>query len=353
MRRASWYVVFLALCVLAVWQCVPAQAASRTVDSTATGIGAGEDEALADALAKAVAQVNGTRSSMRVNTGQLVVEGRSESTAEGKTSSESASISARATPNAHLSSAGSVASYAIVLSKQRADGKFEVTVNAKVRQSYSLAYHAPGSASGKMRIAVARTRSDQPVYEFFGTVSGDAMGDELDSATEFALLRAATFSVLDRKTLAISFQELGLIGSDLSNEQEKAKLRNFRGADVILLPTVHSAEHSEATSTLQITGQVSRTIKTSMDVEMRAIVPATSEVLFSRHYTIMAADSRDEALSRIASLAVSDLSTQISGQYVPVEPSAPTDAGAARDPADGQMPAAPKSEQGIRLPADR
>jgi len=54
-----------------------ASAGTKLIETTATGVGRDDNEALADALANAVAQVNGTQSSMSVNSGSAVLEAQS------------------------------------------------------------------------------------------------------------------------------------------------------------------------------------------------------------------------------------------------------------------------------------
>jgi len=186
-----------------------------------------------------------------------VIESHAETTtADGKTEKSAASIAAHTTADARMSSGGSVASYEVVSTKKRDDGKYEVTVKAKVSQHVAATYNAPGhgTSSSSTRVAVIPPHADKSEFDFFGDVSGEEISSELGAATESALLRAPTFSILDRETLQVSLQELGLVGSSLTNEDEKAKLRKIRGADVLVLGTIHDAQHFENNTANQYTG---------------------------------------------------------------------------------------------------
>jgi hypothetical protein len=362
-----------ALAALLMFLAGSAFAGTRNVDSTATGIGGDENEALADALAKAVAQVNGTKSSMSVSTGKAVVEGYGLRTQDGSSESSSkddstfgstktttgkqnskdsvyGKVSAGTTADARMSSTGSVVSYQITSTKQRPDGRYEVTVNAKVKQHFAETYNAPGS--GKRRIAVVQPSCDKSQYDFDGVVSGSQLCADLWSELEEGLLSTGTFSLLDRKTLDVSLSELNLVASDLTNATEKAKLRNIRGTDLILISKVRAAERYTNESRNQATGQIRRSTTTNLDVEMRGVVPATGEILFFKRYALADANSRAQALAQIAEFATSDIAVALGVGKAKRARLVSVDATPARPQTEEPPPPAPPS-QGVKLPFDR
>lgn len=326
-------------------------AGTRLVETTATGVGRDDNEALADALANAVAQVNGTQSSLSVHTGSAVLEGQAKSVKDGKVETLDASVTARNTPDVHMKAAGSVASYEKIGSKTRGDGKIEVTVKAKVEQSYKEVYHynVSGSAAGRKRIAVLRPNSDAVSYDFFGPSSSDDICDQLWTAIESGALQSGSVSVLDRKTLGESLDELNLVASDLTNAQEKAKLKLIRGADLIVMPTLHRAEHAVVTQVNPMSGVASRYDNTLLDVEVRAVVSATGEILMDKHYVLRSAMDREAAFQQVASDAGQDIAAVVQGR-------APSASGHAAPPpavVPVYAPApAPQPQQPFKLPGD-
>jgi hypothetical protein len=80
MRMAGWW----AMLVVVLLAC-SGLAFSREIEATVTGTGEDESSALANALAKAVAQVNGVNSSMSVSTGKVEVTGRGSETIRTRT----------------------------------------------------------------------------------------------------------------------------------------------------------------------------------------------------------------------------------------------------------------------------
>jgi len=155
-------------------------------------------------------------------------------------------------------------------------------------------------------------------------------------------------SVLDRATLSASLAELGLVRSTLTGETEKAKLRQFRGADLLVLSNVSEADSFDTSHVVASTGQVRRSFSMSFNVDIRAIVPATGELLVSERYSIYDAGSREHAITMAAEYAAIDIIRVLTGKtpaldpgrYAIDEPELPVD------------PTGPR-RRGVSLPGDK
>lgn len=323
-------------------------AGTKTVSVLATGSGPTEEEATAAALAKAVSQVNGTVSSTSVATGKVVVEGKGKKVDNGKVTTVEVGSSVGVTPNIEMRSSGRVSRYDVQSSTKAADGRYTVTVTAYFEKYVADVYNAPGSKSGKMRLAVfPPSYSGTPGDAELTGNDADAASKQLRNALERAFINGQTYAVLDRQTLGHSLAELGLIGGMQTASAEKAKLRSFRGADIILLPRIGFAENPSASRGNHITGQARRP-NSDVTVEIRAIVPATSEVIFSRLYQLHDSVDSEYAMDQLASMAATDLTLQLTGKQ-PADSSTGTVHLRAQD-APRPLPA-PETE-GTRLPFD-
>jgi hypothetical protein len=307
------YALVLLSCILGVQMALAAE-----IETTAVGSGADENAALADALAKAVAQVNGVRSSMNVSTGKAQVSEKS-SISDGKTRVESQStLEAGQTADARMSAQGSVSRYEILSTENAPDGRVKVTVKAFVTRYVAPTYNAPGSSTGRKRIAVFPAVAVDYRYDFFGPVEGAELSAELTGHVESAILATGRVSVLDRSTLSASLAELGLIGSSLTNANEKAKLRQLRGTDLIALATVREARHEVRNWEIASTGQRRSAVDMAFAVELRAVVPATGELLLVRKFVINDAFSRSDALQQASEQLAFEVVRALTGSAPPL-----------------------------------
>lgn len=322
--------VMVLLCVLAAGH---AYAAVREVESQATGYGPSEPEALGDALARAVTQVTG--GSAQMSTG--VTRSRLEASTSGTWGTQAAKVSTETTRSADFQGGGPITRYRVVSTRQLGDQRFEVKVVAVIQQ-----YEAPSKGAARDRIAVLPVRGEPGMIEAVGTVETAEFADALGRALENRLLATGHFQVLDRASLGVSVSELTLIASDLTGAEDKARLKNLHGADYLLIPTLIVSGHGGGRIN-PATGQ--RESKPGdARIDLRVVVPATSEVVFSGQTPIRSRGyrDRDALVSAVASAAISDLDLSISGN-TRLEPGvAPVDAAS-----EG-----PRDERGVRLPFD-
>lgn len=343
MKLRPW----LALCALAMLVLATAVVA-KEIETTATGTGADENAALADALAKAVSQVNGVRSSMDVSTGKLEMSGSASTTsAEGTTQSQ-ARVEVGRTADARMRSQGTVSRYEVLNTETLPDGRVRMTVKAFIHRHEAPVYKAPGSAVARQRVAVFPANTSDTSYDFFGFMDGEEMASRLAAAIESSIMDTGQVALLDRRSLGASLVELGLVGSSLTNAGEKAKLRQFRGADIVVLTTVHEAYHRVHAWQLKSTGQHRSSVEMGLEVELRAVVPATGELLVSKRLRVDDAMGREDALGQVAAMAAYDVVRALTG----TAPALPARRAPVREVERAPSPDTPR-RSGIRLPGDR
>lgn len=342
----------------AILACGIAHAGVKTSSVVTTGIGPTEEEATASALAKAVSQVNGVSSSTSVSTGKSTIEAHGKKVDDGKTTTVDLSAAAGRTPDVRMRSSGKVSRYDVQSSTKLTDGTYKVVVKAYFDKHFQDAYKAPTAGSGKTRIAVfpPEVQASQGL--------GGSVGNDVRDALERSLIERSEFSVLDRQTLDSSLDELGLIGSSYSSAAEKTKLHNIRGADIILLPRVRVTRVDVSQPGSQMTGQASR-YSTTTTIDIRAVVPATSEILFARVYPVQNQALTSDVLDQVTSQVAEEVAVQTGAarrgksSRKTYSPNAAYDQQSSNQAlpysnnAGSQDGAAPQSEQGVKLPFDR
>lgn len=317
------------------------------IPTTAVGTGADENAALADALAKAVAQVNGVRSSMNVSTGKATIT-ESASMTDGKKRIESTStLEAGRTADARLSAQGSVTRYEILSTENTPNG-VKVTVRAFVHRYVAPTYNAPGSNTGRKRIAVFPATAQDRGYDFFGRVGASELASDLTGELESAIMATGRVSLLDRSTLSASLAELGLVGSSLTGAAEKAKLRQLRGTDLIVLANIREARQEVHQWEIGSTGQRRAAMDMALTVEVRAVVPATGELLVVRKASVSDAFGRADALRAVSDQLAHDVVRALTGSAPPVPERRASQAREEHAP----PPRGPR-RSGVSLPQDR
>lgn len=305
-----------------------ASAKTEEVATKATGTGRTETEALGNALARAVSQVNGGNASIstrttRTETNLDIVTDEGAST-HRKYESE--------TSPADFTASGAVARYEVLSSKKKGDKEYEVTVKAWINK-----YVAKSKREKLDRLAVASVRHPGIALKYLDAEDSARVAELLYNGLEYSLVRTGNFQILDRLVLNQSLKELNLVGSDLSAPEEKAKLRSMRGADYLLTSRV---EITEAGKVNPATGQAA---KPKMFFEVRMVSPATSEVLFINRTPIESRgySKAEPALNALAERVVAELDVEINGKTKLKPADAPEEDTTARD------------DSGVKLPFDK
>lgn len=324
-------------------------AQGKDIETVAIGIGSDENVALADALAKAVAQVNGVRSSLEISTGKIEAIGNVTATdAKGGTTSEQTKAQVGTTPDARMRAQGSVSRYEVLSSEELADGRVKLSVRAFVARHIAPTYQAPGSSANRQRIAVFPVAAHQPFYDFFDQADGDELATAMADQLESSIMNTGKVSLLDRRTLATSLVELGLVGSSLTSASEKAKLRQFRGSDLIVIATIQEARYEVRSWQVKSTGQRKSEVDMKLEVDVRAVVPATGELLLTKRLSIHDAGSRSDAFRQVGDMAAFEVVRALTGSA----PELPSHRPITRAEEAEAEPQGPR-RSGVRLPGDR
>lgn len=305
-----------------------ASAKTEEVATKATGTGRTETEALGNALARAVAQVNGGNASIstrttRTETNLDIVTDEGAST-HRKHESE--------TSPADFTASGAVARYEVLSSRKKGDKEYEVTVRAWVNK-----YVAKSKRDKLDRMALAPVYHTGVPLKFLDAEDSARLAVLLHKGMERALLRTGNFQLLDRLVLDQSLKELNLIGSNLSAPEEQAKLKSIRGADYLLTSSI------EATEVGRVNPATGQAAKPKLAFEVRVVSPATSEVLFlSREPLLTAGYSKAEpALEAMAERVVAGLDVELNGKTKLKPADAPSE------------DSTPRDDSGVKLPFDR
>lgn len=312
-----------------------ATAGNSVVSVEAQGSGKTEREATDEALARAAGKVNGANVDVDSKTVRAGYSANATSTWGGQSS---VNANAELSRSAGYQAQGQIKGYK-VLSSQKIDGGYRVRVKADV-----LRYDVPAENNALQRMAIFPVRYRPGTYPFYGGISGAELARQMGTELESKILSSRQFSLLDRNTLGASLAELGLIDSDLTSPEEKAKLQRFKGADYILVATIREAADRYDERVNPATGQLMGEFR--FELETRVIVPATGELRASNVYRIKKQRDRDAAMEVMGTKAASGLVDEIfPGRGASVR--------AAVLDYDEPEPDTPRDTSGVRLPFDR
>jgi curli biogenesis system outer membrane secretion channel CsgG len=262
----------LVLCLLLLATTAAAAHAAET-EVTVDGYGITPQEAVANALAEAVKQVNGStvdaRQFMKSSATQVVQD-------DGKEQTQDLQLSAQLAEEIDVRGSGLVGGYD-VLSNRPSERGFTANVSVRV-----LRYDAPGVKSAdRRRLAVIPRASLRPRYNVHSQVSGDELTDRYVSALEAALVQSRRFAVLDRAESATLDEERARWRSSDAPLQEQVKLGQSLGVDYLMFTRVLDAKAGVTTQHVQLTDEYIRHSYADIKVEIRVLLAATGEVKFA------------------------------------------------------------------------
>lgn len=331
----------IAAALMAAFTAPAAIAGMTKVPAEATGHGKTVNEATADALAKAAAQVNGANVSLD---GSTVRSEESIDYRDNRGNKAQLDSTTTVSASANLQTQGQIASYKVLSEKKNGD-HYAVKVKAEV-----FKYESPMGGENKERLALLPVRSLHGTYDLFGLIGGVQLSHELGFELESVLTGTRQYSILDRAMLETSIAELGLIGSDLTGPKEKARLQQIKGADFLVTSTIREAGVPSDKKYNAATGQLSTKFK--FVVQMRTIVPATGEVASTDILEVEKAKDRKAAITAMAELMADTLSTRLNGAPVRGKERAVVSSGSSTS-SSSVLEDLPHDDTGIRLPFDR
>ncbi len=302
----------------------------KQVESTATGYGASEQEALGDALARAASQINGGSASMSTRVDR--VEGQATVQSNDGTKRD-ATYKAKASSSPDFTASGQIARYEVLSTSKKGPEEYAVQVKAWVNK-----YEAPSKTGNQDRVAVLPVRTTTGVLDFYrDSITAVALADLIGRSLERTLIETGHFQVLDRVSLGDSVMELTLLSSDLTGPDEKAKLKNVRGADYLVLSTLDVTQEGKRNPA---TGQKKAA---AIELDVRIVVPATSEVAHSVRVPVKTSGyaNKEAAIAAATAEVVGAFDAKTNGST-----------SVARTPPAEAPPETPRNDAGVKLPYD-
>ncbi|MFT7668103.1 MAG: curli biogenesis system outer membrane secretion channel CsgG [Planctomycetota bacterium] len=240
---------------------------------TVAGRGTNESNAIKDALAEAVIQVNGTKVEADTEVSRVIHDCLLGITQNFTTNSTDAD-------HVRTVSGGFVLNYEVLESNTP---EIPRVVKVKVNVlKFDPKNPRPGSAktmvAGRFDFAMGALKMDGK------SAGAAALLDTLRSDLETALVKSRKFIVLTRNDLGPLMNELEFIAGKWVGEKEKGKLRNQYGADYLVsgrvqLLSVHTGEH-----TVKLTGHVNRTKTAQIIMTMSLYNVASGQIEWSEEY---------------------------------------------------------------------
>jgi curli biogenesis system outer membrane secretion channel CsgG len=261
------------LCSLLVLATTVAGAGAAETEVTVDGYGGTPPEAVANALAEAVKQVNGStvdaRQFLKSSATQVIQD-------DGKQQTANLDVSAQIAEEIDVRGSGLVGGYDVISNRPSERG-YTASVHVRV-----LRYEAPGvNSADRRRLAVIPRASLQPSYSVHARVSGDELTDRYVSALEAALVQSRRFAVLDRAENAALDEERARWRSSDAPLQEQVKLGQSLGVDYLMFTRILDAKAGVNTQHIQLTDEYISHSYADIKVEIRVLMAATGEVKFA------------------------------------------------------------------------
>lgn len=259
------------LVVVLVLLQVPASAASKTIERTASGTGMTRAEAIADALAEASKQMFGAT----INVNEL----RSQVTVE-TTDNEGDTFAASTTGNRQISvqtPTGLLESYEVISASQNPNsGAWEVQVQAR-----GLLYESRtgGASANRVRIAVIPFRSLASDYAYLNRrIDPATIIGRLTQSLIAQLSQSRKFAVLDRQYVEEIMGEKAHLAQGDVPLVEQLRLGQELGADFLIVGTLTEFALQQESTLIALTGEQTLRTNARLIFEYRIIDVATREI---------------------------------------------------------------------------
>lgn len=254
----------------------------RTVNAQATGID--REQAIFNALGDAVRQVRGAQISASRQV-QSALSRMSVRTADGREASVEIQKGSRSKTN--VSAEGLISGYR-VLSVTDASGGGQL---AQLEVDVPV-YKTPGNPDdGRWRMAVYPVWPARPFYEVNNRrLSREEVSDRMTQAITEALVQSRRFAMLARdKERAVISERARMKGKDIP-VSEKAMLGNELGAEYLVAAQVTDLTLTKQTEVSSLTGERLTSHRGALVLEVRVVVPATGEIVWTQTLNLASND---------------------------------------------------------------
>lgn len=282
---------------------------TKTDVQTVTGEGEGgsREEAVANAIAEAISQLNGVTLSKRKISETLVID----STAGNSMLEDRFSVQMDSITRGRLNSyrVENVSEY---------DGIYTATITA-TKVTTKTVYKEPGlKSSSRRKIAVLPFYTDKYGFETFeGNINSSEITRSFTQAVVSGITQSRRFVVLDRENEQAYDQEARVVLSSSADPKQAVRLGKKLGADYLLVGNVVEFSALYASETGSLTGQTSFKLKVAGSVQYRLLMMSTQQVKWSNttHFDVVV-PHRDTNLQILLSEGLEQASLQIVNELI-------------------------------------
>jgi len=242
------------------------------------GRGRNRDEAVKNALYRAVEQVRG----VRVDSSNYEFGFRSSGVGvgddgPGRRRIEFDSVDVATDGTVYTTEIGGlIRSYNVLDEKQIDQDTYEVTLQVAVYD-----YGARGQ-TGRVKIALMPAKTQQDNYAFLDQIiSGDTLSSLFSQRLVAGLTQTNKFAVLDRESIVDLTREKEMLFSFDAPLGEQAKLAETLGADYLLVGTVTQAQIEMFERYLKAANYTSRKLKARFNFDYRLVDSSTKQVVLA------------------------------------------------------------------------
>jgi curli biogenesis system outer membrane secretion channel CsgG len=242
------------------------------------GRGRNRDEAVKNALYRAVEQVRG----VKVDSGRYEFGFRSSGIGvgddgPGRRRIEFDSVNVATNGTVYTTEIGGlIRSYNVLDEKQIDPDTYEVTLQVSVYD-----YGARGQ-TGRVKIALMPAKTQQNNYGFLNqTIPGDTLSSLFSQRLVAGLTQTNKFAVLDRESISDFIREKDMLFSFDAPLGEQAKLAETIGADYLLVGTITQAQIEKIERYLPAANYTARKFKARFNFDYRLVDSATKQVVLA------------------------------------------------------------------------
>ncbi len=242
------------------------------------GRGRNRDEAVKNALYRAVEQVRG----VRVDSSNYEFGFRSSGVGvgddgPGRRRIEFDSVDVATDGTVYTTEIGGlVRSYKVLDEKQIDQDTYEVTLQVSVYD-----YGARGR-TGRVKIALMPAKTQQDSYVFLNQIiSGDTLSSLFSQRLVAGLTQTNKFAVLDRESIVDFTREKEMLFSFDAPLGEQAKLAETLGADYLLVGTITQAQIEKIERYLRAANYTARKFKARFNFDYRLVDSSTKQVVLA------------------------------------------------------------------------
>ncbi len=304
---------------------------SNSVTREVTGQGRNRDEAIKNALYRAVEQVRGVR--VDSDTYEFGYRGTSAgfgATQPGRRSIDIDSMDFSTEGTVYTTEIeGLIKSFEVIEENQVNDQTYEVKLKV-----YVFDYAARG-LTPRVKIALMPVKTMQNSYRFLNqTISGDVLSSIFSQRLTMGLTQTNKFAVLDRESISDFVGEKQMLLSFDAPLGEQAKLAETLGADYLLIGTITQAVIEQIDKRLEAANFTSTQYQARINFNYRLVDSSTKQVVLAsdeqkylkNEEVRMLSDEEDTDLwnstqirDAFLSIAVDEVIQKIIGQVYPIK----------------------------------